>query len=172
MQHPTGYTVASNGTLALFDLRAYLLNPWAFVQFAHNQCAALVTGSFVIAAMGAFYTLRGIHPGQSRLHLNAGTLVGLLASVLVAFPTGDAQAKMVGNHQPATLAAMEGRFEGGRLAEVTVIGQPNVSERRLENPIGFVGLYFVVGLLFLYLTGREIYHGPDAPAPNRQEVPL
>jgi len=40
--------------------------------------------------------------------------------------------------------------------------------------IGFVGLYFVVGLLFLYLTGREIYHGPDAPAPapNRQEVPV
>jgi cytochrome d ubiquinol oxidase subunit I len=299
MQHPTGYTVAPDGTLALFDLRAYLLNPWAFAQFAHNQSAALVTGSFVIAAMGAFYKLRGVHPEQSRLYLNAGTLVGLVASLLVAYPTGDAQAKMVGNHQPATLAAMEGRFEGGRLAEVTMIGQPNVSERRLENPIplpgllsflaygtfksyvkglnefptdtwpdniellyysfhimitlgmifigvmawanwqrwrgrlgsstallwilmlaftfpyvatslgwmttelgrqpwlvyglfrtskgysqvvgagdtiftliGFVGLYFVVGLLFLYLTGREIYHGPDAPAPtpSGQEV--
>jgi cytochrome bd ubiquinol oxidase subunit I len=85
MQHPTGYTVAPNGTLALFDLGAYLLNPWAFVQFAHNQCAALVTGSCVIAAMGAFYTLRGIHPEQSRLYLNAGTFVGLLASVLLAF---------------------------------------------------------------------------------------
>jgi cytochrome bd ubiquinol oxidase subunit I len=38
--------------------------------------------------------------------------------------------------------------------------------------IGFVGLYFVLGLLFLYLTAREIHHGPDAPAPapDRQEV--
>jgi cytochrome d ubiquinol oxidase subunit I len=27
--------------------------------------------------------------------------------------------------------------------------------------IGFTGLYFVLGLLFLYLTGREIAHGPD-----------
>jgi cytochrome bd ubiquinol oxidase subunit I len=155
MQHPTGYTVASNGTLALFDLRAYLLNPWAFVQFAHNQCAALVTGSFVIAAMGAFYTLRGIHPEQSRLYLNAGTLVGLLASVLVAFPTGDAQAKMVGNHQPATLAAMEGRFEGGRLAEVTVIGQPNVSEQRLENPIPLPGAlsFLAYGTFKSYVKG-------------------
>jgi Cytochrome bd-type quinol oxidase, subunit 1 len=299
MQHPSGYSVAPNGTLALLDLRAYLLNPWALVQFAHNQCAALVTGSFVIAAMGAFYRLRGIHPEQSRLYLNAGTLIGLVASFLVAFPTGDAQAKMVGNHQPATLAAMEGRFQGGRLAEVTMIGQPNVSEQRLENPIplpgalsflaygtfksyvkglnefpkdtwpdniellyysfhimitlgvifigimawanwerwrgrlesstgllwilmlsfpfpyiatslgwmttelgrqpwlvyglfrtnkgysqvvaagdtiftliGFVGLYFVLGLLFLYLTAREIHHGPDAPAsaPDHQEV--
>ena len=28
--------------------------------------------------------------------------------------------------------------------------------------IGLAGLYFVLGLLFLYLVGREILHGPDA----------
>jgi len=27
--------------------------------------------------------------------------------------------------------------------------------------IGFTGLYFVLGLLFLFLVGREIGHGPD-----------
>jgi cytochrome bd ubiquinol oxidase subunit I len=27
--------------------------------------------------------------------------------------------------------------------------------------IGFIGLYFVLGLLFLFLVGREIDHGPD-----------
>ena len=27
--------------------------------------------------------------------------------------------------------------------------------------IGFTGLYFVLGLLFLYLVGREIGHGPE-----------
>jgi len=31
--------------------------------------------------------------------------------------------------------------------------------------IGFTGLYFVLGLLFLYLTGREIAHGPADPLP-------
>jgi cytochrome bd ubiquinol oxidase subunit I len=30
--------------------------------------------------------------------------------------------------------------------------------------IGFVGLYFVLGLLFLILVGREISHGPSAVA--------
>jgi len=30
--------------------------------------------------------------------------------------------------------------------------------------IGFTGLYFVLGLLFLYLVGREIQHGPDHQA--------
>jgi cytochrome d ubiquinol oxidase subunit I len=36
--------------------------------------------------------------------------------------------------------------------------------------IGFIGLYFVLGLLFLYLVGREIGHGPDEEAvANRGE---
>ena len=54
-----------------------------------------------------------LHPIQAQLYLRAGTLSGLIASLLVAFPTGDQQAKMVGSHQPVTLAAMEGKFAGG-----------------------------------------------------------
>jgi cytochrome d ubiquinol oxidase subunit I len=30
---------------------------------------------------------------------------------------------------------------------------------------GFAGLYLVVGLLFLYLVGREIAHGPSGAPP-------
>ena len=41
---------------------------------------------------------------------------------------------MVGRHQPVTLAAMEGKFVGGPLAGVAVIGQPNVAARKLDNP--------------------------------------
>jgi len=41
--------------------------------------------------------------------------------------------------------------------------------------IGFTGLYFVLGLLFLGLTGREIGKGPDqdsvlSPASGREAV--
>jgi cytochrome d ubiquinol oxidase subunit I len=46
---------------------------------------------------------------------------------------------MVGNHQPVTLAAMEGRFVGGTMAGVAVIGQPNVAAQRLDNPIEIPG---------------------------------
>ena len=28
--------------------------------------------------------------------------------------------------------------------------------------IGLTGLYFVLGLLYLFLVGREIVHGPDS----------
>src|SRR5439155_13831495 len=46
---------------------------------------------------------------------------------------------MVGNHQPITLAAMEGKFEGGSMASVALIGQPNVAAQRLDNPIEMPG---------------------------------
>jgi cytochrome d ubiquinol oxidase subunit I len=139
MQHPVGFDVAADGSLNLSDFGAYLLNPWAWVELAHNQAAALVTGAFAVAAVGALYRLKAVHGGPARIFLSSGTGLGLAASVLVAFPTGDLQAKLVARHQEVTLAAMEGRFRSGPMAEITFIGQPNVAERRLDNPIRLPG---------------------------------
>jgi cytochrome d ubiquinol oxidase subunit I len=159
MQHPVGYQLETNGLLGITSLSAYLLNSWAWVQFFHNQLAALVTGSFVVTAVGAFYTLRRLHSIQAPLYLRAGTLTGLVASLLVAFPSGDQQAKMVGNHQPVTLAAMEGKFAGGPMAGVAVIGQPNVAARRIDNPIEIPGAlsFLAYGTLQSYVHGLDEY---------------
>lgn len=170
MQHPVGYQLDSNGVLGIASFRAYLLNPWAWIQYAHNQVAAVVTGSFVVAAVGAFYALRGVHPSQARLYLRAGTVVGLVASLLVAFPTGDQQAKMVGAHQPVALAAMEGKFEGGPMAGVALIGQPNVAARKLENPIEVPGMlsFLAYGTFQSYVHGLTEY--PEDRWPDNVEL--
>ncbi|PZR12884.1 MAG: cytochrome ubiquinol oxidase subunit I [Archangium gephyra] len=136
MQHPTGYTRNAEGVFSITSVGEYLFNPWAFAQFAHNQMASLVTASFVVASVGAFWLLRGTYVEQARLNLKVGVIAGLVSSLLVAFPTGDAQAKLVAKHQPAALAAMEGRFESGPRAHIHLIGQPNVEQRKLDNPIG------------------------------------
>lgn len=148
MQHPVGDTIAADGSLRLASISAYLLNPWAMVMFLHNQCAALVTGSFVVVAVGTFYTLRGKHLEQASLFLKAGTVAGLISCLLVAFPTGDAQAKMVARYQPVALAAMEGHFKTSASTELNFIGQPNVHERRLDNAI------YMPGLLSMLAFGR------------------
>ena len=170
MQYPVGYRVDSNGLLGISSFSSYLLNPWAFVQFFHNQMAAVVTGSFVVAAVGAFYALRKIHPVQAKLYLRAGTFVGLIASFLVAFPTGDQQAKMVGNHQPVTLAAMEGKFAGGTMAGVAMIGQPNVAAHRLDNPIEMPGAlsFLAYGHFGSFVHGLEDY--PQDTWPDNIEL--
>jgi cytochrome bd ubiquinol oxidase subunit I len=135
MQHPVGHEFDQKGRMVLASVSDYLLNPWAIAQYAHTMIASVVTASFVVAAVGAFYTLRGVHSRAAGLFLRTGVRVGLVAAVLVAFPTGDHQAKLVARHQPVALAAMEGRFETGTHAHLTFIGQPNVRERRIDNAI-------------------------------------
>ncbi len=140
MQHPVGHEMTAEGTLQLADFWAFVLNPWALAQYAHNMIAAVVTASFVVAAVGAYYALKGLHGEAAATFLTVGTGVGLVASVLVAFPTGDLQAKLVARYQPVALAAMEGRFAGGEMAEIVLMGQPNVEGRRLDNPIVVPGM--------------------------------
>ena len=139
MQHPVGHTLGADGTYQLASFWTFLLNPWAIVQYLHNMIGAVVTAAFVVAAVGAYYRLRELHLDQARIFLRTGVIVGLIASGLVAFPTGDLQGKMVAKHQPATLAAMEGRWNSGTWAELNFIGQPDVKNRRLDNPLRMPG---------------------------------
>ncbi len=101
MQHPTGHALLE-GALVLERPFQFLFNPWAIAQYLHTMMASVVTGSFVVSAVGAFYLLRGQHREQALLYLKWGTRVGLAASLLVAFPTGDRQAKLVAESQPVT----------------------------------------------------------------------
>jgi cytochrome bd ubiquinol oxidase subunit I len=135
MQNPVGYTTAPDGTLQVTRLAAFVFNPWAIAQYLHNEMAAVVTGAFVMAAVGAFWTLRREHSAVARVSLATGVVAGLAASLLVAFPTGHIEGRQVADHQPIALAAMEGRFVGGPRAEIVMIGQPNVAARKLDNPV-------------------------------------
>jgi len=170
MQRPAGYAVAANGTLVIGNMREYLLNEWAWIQFLHNQAAALVTGTFVVCAVGAFYTLRGVHAAQARLYLRHGAVAGLAAAVLAAFPTGDSQAKIVARYQGPTLAAMEGRFETGPVAEITLIGQPNVRERRLDNPIKVPGMLSFLAYGTFHSDVRGLNDFPPETWPTNIEL--
>lgn len=165
MQYPSGFRLAQDGTLKLADFGAFVLSPWAIAQYAHNMMSAVATASFVLAALGAFYLLQGLHVDAARRFMRLGVVAGLVSSVLVAFPTGDRQAKLVARHQPAALAAMEGRFQGGPRAPIDLIGQPNVRERRLDNPIRIPGVLSVLsfGHVSSFVQGLEDFPQKDWP---------
>lgn len=135
MQHPVGYMRSSDGTFSLISLTALLTNRWFIWQYLHNMTAAVVTGSTAMAALGAFYLLTHQFEDFGRTFLHLGVVVGLIASALMIFPTGDEQGRNVAYYQPVTLAAMEGLFENQRGAPLVIIGQPDIEARRLDNPI-------------------------------------
>jgi cytochrome d ubiquinol oxidase subunit I len=148
MQHPVGYAINADGTFGLTSLAAMLTNPWAIWQYLHNMIAAVVTGSVAMTALGAFYLLIHQFEDFGRMFVRLGVIAGLIASLLMVFPTGDGQGRNVARYQPATLAAMEGLFENHRGAPLVLIGQPDVDARKLDNPI-------VVPEVLSFLTYRH-----------------
>jgi len=135
IQSPVVYEVDAQGRYQLTSLSALLLNPWLLPQYFHTMCGAAVTGSFTMASVSALHLLTGKSPATSRLTLKLAVTCGLIGSLLLAFPTGDAQAKKVAARQPVTFAAMEGHFHDQDGAGLVLIGQPNVPAMRLDNPI-------------------------------------
>jgi cytochrome bd ubiquinol oxidase subunit I len=135
MQHPVGYGIEPSGEIFLGSFAQLLLNPWLFWQYWHNMIASVVTGSFVMAGLGAFYVLAKKHDEYGAIFLRVGVVAGLAATLLMVFPTGDGQGKMVADHQPVTLAAMEGLFETAKGAPIVLVGQPDMERLQLDNQI-------------------------------------
>ena len=135
MQHPVGYTRGASGAFELQSFWALLLNPWGLWQYAHTMVGATQTGCFVMAAVGAYYLLAHKHEEYGTLFVRTGVIVGVIAAMLQLFPTGDRQGRMVTEHQPTTLAAMEGLFQTVQGAPLAILGQPDVPNQRLDNPL-------------------------------------
>lgn len=135
MQNPVGYTIGANGDILLRSFQDLIFNPWTLWQYLHNMIAAVVTASFVMAAVGAFYLLSDKHDVYGRTFVRIGVTAGFLATLLMLFPTGDRQGKMIALHQPVTLAAMEGLFQTTEGAPLVLLGQPDPDNRKLDNPL-------------------------------------
>jgi cytochrome d ubiquinol oxidase subunit I len=135
MQHPVGYALGPHGEILLSSFWALLLNPWLLWQYLHNMIGAVVTGSFAMAAVGAFYLLVKRQETFGRTFVRLGVIAGIAATVLMLFPTGDKQGENVASLQPPTLAAMEGQFTTEAGAPLALIGQPDVDKQRLDNPL-------------------------------------
>ena len=135
MQHPVAYTVVEDGSFHVTSLWGLLTNPWLIWQYAHNMTASVVTGSFVMAAVGAFYLLSGQYPEYAKTFLRTGVTAAAISTVLMIFPTGHGNARQVFEHQPATGAAMEGLFKTTRGAGMLLAGQPNMETLTIDNPI-------------------------------------
>ena len=125
MQNPVAFQRMSDGSFQVTTFWGLLLNPWALIQYAHNMCGALITGVFVMAAVGAYYLLEGKFVEEGRAFLRLAVIVGILACILQVFPTGDLHGRYMAVKQPATLAAMEGLFKSQAGAPAVILGQPD-----------------------------------------------
>jgi cytochrome d ubiquinol oxidase subunit I len=135
MQHPVAYTRLPNGGYSVSSFWGLLNNPWALIQYAHNMSGAVITGTFVVAGVGAFYLLQGKFVEHARMYLKVGVTVGVIACVFQVFPSGDLHGKYMARYQPVTTAAMEALFKTEAGAPIVILGQPDAEHQRIDNPI-------------------------------------
>ena len=135
MQNPVGYEEVAGGGVRISDYWAVLLNPYVFVQFAHNQGGAVVTGAFAMAGIGAYYLLARQHEHFGRMFVRVGLIAAVIGSVWMLFPTGHLASEQVAEKKSVALAAMEGQFETEQPAGLVIVGQPDIERERIDNPI-------------------------------------
>jgi cytochrome d ubiquinol oxidase subunit I len=135
MQHPVAYQMLPNGVFEVDSFWALLLNPWAWLEYAHNMSGAVITGAFVMSAVGALYLLQGREIEYGRTFLKLGVIAGLISCATQIFPTGDLHGKYMAKNQPAAIAGMEGLFHSEKGAPLVVMGQPDFEGEKIDNPL-------------------------------------
>ena len=106
MQTPDG-VVWENGRLVVRDWWRVIVNPSWLVRLPHMLSAAYLTGSFLVAGVGAWYLLTKTHLAFARRTVSLGLAFG---SVLIAGQVfiGDLLYGTMLKHQPAKMQAAEG----------------------------------------------------------------
>jgi cytochrome bd ubiquinol oxidase subunit I len=166
MQHPVSYTVNAQGVYEVASFWQLLFNPWAILEYAHNMCAAVVTASFVMSAVGALYLLQRRPGPYGQIFLKLGVLAGVISCILQIFPTGDLHGKYMAKHQPAATAAMEGLFHSTKDAPIAIMGQPDYETQTIDNPIAVnkVLSFLIYGTTSAEVTGLDHFPRDQWPS--------
>ena len=167
MQHPVAYRVLPNGTFEVTSFWQFFLNPWAWLEYAHNMSGAVITGAFVMSALGAFYLLEKKSIEHARIFLRVGVIAGCAACIAQIFPTGDLQGRYMAKHQPAAVAGMEGLFRSQTGAPVVLMGQPDEEKQTIDNPLVANGVlsFLIYGTFRAEVQGLDKVPREDWPEP-------
>ncbi|MDX3242223.1 cytochrome ubiquinol oxidase subunit I [Streptomyces sp. ME18-1-4] len=111
MQDPAGYTEV-DGQFHVTDWWQVLLNPAFSYRFPHMLIAVLISASWFVAGISAWYLVKRRVSALPFARRTLSVALGVLAILMpVQLYVGDATAVFMGGHQPAKLQAFEGNWK-------------------------------------------------------------
>src|SRR6185437_5086433 len=145
----------------------FFLNPWAWLEYAHNMSGAVITGALVMCSVGALYVLEKKSPEHARIFLRVGVIASCIACIAQIFPTGDLQGRYMAKHQPAAVAGMEGLFHSQAGAPVVLVGQPDEEKQTIDNPLAANGVlsFLIYGTRKAEVAGLDRIPRENWPEP-------
>ena len=166
MQTPAGFSVDANGTYMPEDWFRIVFNPSFPYRFAHMKMASLLTATFVVAGIAAWYLLRRQSVDFARKALSM-TLWGALIFAPLQLVLGDLHGLNTREYQPAKVAAMEGLWETTRGAPLLLFGVPDAEAEETRLAVGVPGL---ASLILTHDWQGEVKGLKDFPAAERPPV--
>jgi cytochrome d ubiquinol oxidase subunit I len=133
MQTPTAYHIVDTAVGPRAEITSFwgaVLNPSTLDRLSHTIMGAWQAGAFFVISVGAFYLLRQKHEAFARASMRVAFVVAVIAS-LGQLATGHSSAVTVHEHQPAKLAAMEGIYDTGEDATLTILGWVDESDQQV-----------------------------------------
>jgi cytochrome bd ubiquinol oxidase subunit I len=167
MQVPLGYVV-QNGVFVPKDWTAILFSPVLWVRFPHMYFACLITGSFCVAATGAWYALRREFTAEARVMLRMGLYFAALL-VPIQFFFGHLNGEYVHKYQPAKFAAIEARWHDEQPGSEVLFAIPDAASESNRYSISVPVLGSVIGSSSLHSKEEGL---TDFPTEDRPPVAL
>jgi cytochrome d ubiquinol oxidase subunit I len=109
MQTPDGMTI-QNGHVVVTSWLHVVVNPSWLYRLPHMLMAAYLTGSFLVAGVGAWYLLRGTHADFGRRTVSLGTAFATVFMACQLF-LGDVLYGTMLQYQPSKMQAAEGFWD-------------------------------------------------------------
>ena len=165
-QTPAGFEII-NGRAELISFTAAVFNESMWVRFFHTFSACILCGCFFMAAVSAYRLLRNSESQPDRRSLATAVIVGLIASMLAAFPTGHEHAKQVARTQPEKFAAIEGLYETESNVPIVVFGlvkdDPPELKAKMTLPIPGLLSWMAFGDFDAEIRGLSTFPEEDRP---------
>ncbi|MCG3181917.1 MAG: Cytochrome bd-I ubiquinol oxidase subunit 1 [Phycisphaerae bacterium] len=174
MQTPAGFRVnEALGRAELTDFWAAVFNPSTNIRYLHTIMAAVVSGAFFMAGLAAWLLLRARKDAAqpeavaaaARKALKVSLVVGLIGSILVAFPFGHMHAQQVARMQPEKFAAIEGLYNSSDSAPLVLFALPYSKPPQLKASVEVPGLlsWMAFGDTNAEIKGIDQFPADDIP---------
>ncbi len=167
MQTPVGYKF-TDGRFVPIDWLAIVFNPSFPYRFAHTVTAFYITTAFVVMGVGAYLIRRVKSIEESRLMIRMA-LDLLIVLVPLQILIGDQHGLNTLEHQPAKVAAIEGRYDTLHPMPLTLFGIPDdqAAEMRYAVEVPVLG-----SIILTHSTVEGIRGLKDWPFDERPPVAL
>jgi cytochrome bd ubiquinol oxidase subunit I len=165
MQTPQGYALV-DGRFKPADWSAIVFNPSFPYRFMHNVNGFYITTAFVVMGVGAWLLRRGRASDDARMMVRMALDLLIILVPLQIF-LGDQHGLNTLEHQPAKLAAIEGRYDTVQPTPLTLFGIPDDSAATMRDAIEIPEL----GSLILTHSWNGVIRGlKEWPADQRPPV--